>query len=171
MTKVSKSPERHTFEEESYLKRCAENNKSPDKTYLNHLENIKKAHAEKFVNHEPTEPNLEYDLVTTDWMLEKVRGSRTYSQHLYAAMCNNNFVKNDVLPLLKDQYWHCSWRYAGGIIADMRQEGDYIDWYCSGCYGGDDNENWDGVPEGAVTEEIEYDLRRLGWLVVKDNNT
>jgi hypothetical protein len=43
----------------------------------------------------------------------------------------------------------------------MRQEGDYIDWYCSGYA-----ENWDGVSEGTVTEEIENDLHKLGWLLV-----
>ena len=48
----------------------------------------------------------------------------------------------------------------------MREEGDYINWYCSGI-GGDlsmeDVRSEGYVPEGQVTEEIELDLNRLGW--------
>jgi hypothetical protein len=85
-------------------------------------------------------------------------------------MCNMQFQKLDVIPILKEELWSCSWRYAGGIIADMRQEGDYIDWYCSGIGGGLGNGDTTGtkgyVPEGIVTEEIESDLRELGWVPV-----
>ena len=83
-------------------------------------------------------------------------------------MCNNEFMKLDVVPILKEQTWGCSWRHAGGIIADMRQEGDYIDWYCSGIQ---DGGLYDGfnVQESVVTTEIEADLKKLGWIVVKDN--
>jgi hypothetical protein len=116
---------------------------------------------------------MEYDLLTTDWILEKVRASESYAQNLYAAMCNNEFQKLDVMPILKNETWGCSWRYAGGIIADMREQGDYIDWYCSGIRGGVDfsgeNEVYDEkklVPEGLVTDEIRDDLQRLGWAVV-----
>jgi len=67
---------------------------------------------------------------------------------------------------MKGETWSCSWRHAGGIIADMREEGDYINWYCSGI-GGDlsmeDVRSEGYVPEGQVTEEIELDLNRLGW--------
>jgi hypothetical protein len=70
---------------------------------------------------------------------------------------------------LKGETWSCSWRSSGGIIADMREEGDYIDWYCSGIgnddsgYGLDRRQANGYVPEGTVTEEIELDLNRLGW--------
>jgi hypothetical protein len=102
-------------------------------------------------------------------MLEKVRASDTYAQNLYAAMCNNNFQKMDVFPILKNQLWSCSWRYAGGIIADMLEKGDYIDWYCSGIGDGLGNGDTTGdkgyVSESVVTEEIAKDLEQLGWQV------
>lgn len=98
--------------------------------------------------------NLEYDLRSSPDILNKARNSDVYSQNLYAALCNNQFFYGD-------KEWSCSWRYAGGIIADILQHGDYIDWYCSGI-----GSNIDGyVGEGFVTEEIKLDLMRLGWTV------
>ena len=75
-------------------------------------------------------------------------------------------------PLLKGQTYSCSWRYAGGIVADMREEGDYIDWYCSGIQGEPDKDWIDlgHVPEGTVAEEIRKDLFKLGWLPVDNND-
>ena len=125
--------------------------------------------------------NLEYDLRSTDWILEKARESTIYAQHLYAAMCNQDFIKNDIWPLLQDKRWSCSWRHAGGIVADMRQEGDYVDWYCTGI---GDREEMDPlefneltvdqqllykesrayVSEGTITDEIRADLLKLGWV-------
>jgi len=126
--------------------------------------------------------NMEYDLCTTDWIINKAKASRVYSQNLYSALCNNYFVKNDIWPLLTDTRWHCSWRYAGGIVSKMREEGDYLDWYCSGItdmrdvddeqffqYTKEEQEEYiqykQFVGESVVTEEIRNDLLILGWLV------
>jgi hypothetical protein len=118
--------------------------------------------------------NMEYDLRSSQYMLDKVRASDTYAQNLYAALCNNEFQRREVMPILKDETWGCSWRYAGGIIADMREQGDYIDWYCSGIGSGLGNGDETGtkgyVPESTVTEEIEQDLLKLGWQVLPDDN-
>jgi hypothetical protein len=66
------------------------------------------------------------------------------------------------MPILKDEWWHCSWRHAGGIVSDMQGKGDYIDWYCSGIM--TQGEYTSGyVTEGTVTEEIESDFKKLGW--------
>ena len=129
--------------------------------------------------------NMEYDLRSCEWMVAKVRAREEYAQNLYAAMCNRDFQKNDVWPLLANRTWSCSWRYAGGIVAHMRGEGDYIDWYCSGIRSGmlsDEDrkgmtqeaiaryewmrENF--VSEGHVTDEIREDLLKLGWIVLDD---
>jgi hypothetical protein len=178
---ISKSPDRHSFQKEAYVKRLAEEGKEPSPDYLDMFDNILKQNQEKFSNPASRENSMEYDLLTTDWILEKSRNSKSYAQNLYAAMCNMRFVKKDLFPYLRQDpnkdLVSYSWRYAGGIVADMRQEGDYIDWYCSGMGGlnqefdaKETNEQWQKrtgyVPESVITEEIEADLLRLGWIPV-----
>ena len=114
------------------------------------------------------ENNLEYDLRSTDWILDKVRASEVYAQNIYAALCNNDFQRNDVMPILKNETWSCSWRHAGGVVADMIGKGDYMDWYCSGGSGSAmsvENYIHGHVQEGAVTDEVLEDLFKLGWIV------
>lgn len=109
--------------------------------------------------------NLEYDLRSTDWICQKVQNSKAYGQNLYAALCNNEFLKLEVIPILKDDFWCCSWRYAGSILSDMVEKGDYMDWYCSGI--GPVHINF--AAEGTVTDEIRNDLKLLGWIVRPTN--
>jgi hypothetical protein len=177
MSKISKSPERHTFQKEGYVKRQAEKNEPVNDEYLDYFQKIIEDHNKKFEDPQSRINNMEYDLLTTDWILEKVRTSESYAQNLYASMCNNGFIKMDVIPILKGEEWGCSWRYAGGIIADMRQEGDYIDWYCSGIRNDDCQDELLNVPfpkkyvpEGRITDEIRTDLQRLGWAVAPDGD-
>jgi hypothetical protein len=177
MSKISKSPNRHSFQKEGYVKRQAEKNEPVNEDYLELFENILNQHNTKFDDLQSRINNMEYDLLTTDWILEKVRTSDSYAQNLYSAICNNEFQKLDVIPILKNETWGASWRYAGGIVADMQQKGDYIDWYCSGSgglnreYEGEEtNAQWQSrtgyVPEGCITDEIRTDLQQLGWVVV-----
>lgn len=117
--------------------------------------------------------SMEYSMSETDWFVARVRGSDSYAQNLYAAMCNNTFQKQEVWLVLKDQTWSCSWRSAGGIVADLQdQGGNYMDWYCSGMGDGLGNGDSDGtrgyVSEGTVTDEIREDLARLGWRVIEE---
>ncbi len=174
MKKVSKSPQRYTFQKDRYVERQISEDKPVSEDYLDMFDKMLEEHKNKFSDPTSHKNNMEYDLLTTDWILEKVRSSDSYAQNLYAAMCNMEWRKRELWQELKEENWGCSWRSAGGIIADMQQKGDYIDWYCSGMGGlnrefdGDEtNEQWQKrtgyVPEGVVTEEIERDLNRLGW--------
>lgn len=170
MTDLSRSPLRGSFQAENYRKRKEEMGEDPNPEYEDLFKSFEQHRVDKEQDPEWPKDNLEYDLRTTDWILEKVRSSESYAQNLYAALCNNEFQKREVMPILTDKKWSCSWRYAGGIIADMRQEGDYIDWYCSGIRG--DQDSNDGfVPESIVTEEIEADLLKLGWNTFKYGET
>jgi hypothetical protein len=184
--KLSSSPERHTFQADAYVKRCQDEGKEVQEDYLNLYKSAKQQDKENMVDPKWQKDNLEYDLRSTEWILEKVRGDDVYAQNLYAAMCNNEFIKREMWPLLKDQRWSCSWRHAGGIVADMKQQGDYIDWYCSGIKDILSDEDLASmtieqqeafktrangyVSESLVTHEIEDDLYKLGWLVVKEKD-
>lgn len=176
MTKVSKSPERHTFQAEGYIKRCEEEGVEPREDYLNLYKSARQQDAENIVDPEWQRDNMEYDLRSTEWICNKVKDSDAYAQNLYAAMCNMQFIKNAVWPLLKNQRWSASWRHAGGIVADMQEKGDYIDWYCSGIGGGDEPDVYSQghdlkrkgyVAESTVTDEIRADLLKLGWTAVE----
>ncbi len=169
---VSKSPDRHTYQKTGYIARQKEKDEPINQEYLNMFDNILNEYKHRFDDPNNCKNNMEYDLLTTDWILEKVRNSDSYAQNLYAAICNNEFQKLDVVPILKNQTWSASWRSAGGIVADMQQKGDYMDWYCSGLHGSADyqDERTKGyVAESQVTEEIKDDLKKLGWRVIEEN--
>jgi len=117
--------------------------------------------------------NLEADLMTDQHIVTRVREDQAYAQNLYAALCNTQWQHQDVWTKLKDITWSCSWRHAGGIVSDMRKEGDYMDWYCSGMGIWKERDGFAPtgaklyyVPEGMITDEIRKDLAQIGWQLV-----
>lgn len=114
--------------------------------------------------------SLESDLITSKLIVSRVRTSDVYAQNLYAALCNNVFQRNDVLPRLRDETWSCSWRHAGAIVAQIKGHGDYMDYYCSGMAEAEDAQPdqrcREFLSEGKVANSIRQDLFALGWIVV-----
>jgi hypothetical protein len=180
---ISSSPERHTFQLEGAQRRAEEDGKELPEIYINMWKTAKEQDQANIVDPEWQKDNMEYDLRSTQWIIDKTKADDVYAQHLYASMCNNDFTKNDVWPILTEKRWSCSWRHAGGIVADMQEKGDYIDWYCSGIRDTKilDDDEYQAltkeqqeyyiqckkfVPESVVTDEIREDLLKLGWIVV-----
>lgn len=89
--------------------------------------------------------DLEKDLFSNSTIVSKCVNSEIYCRDLYGALCNNRFFYGDY-------EWTCSWRMAGGIVADIIKSGNYLDWYCSG-------------NESVVTDEIRLDLMKMGWTI------
>ena len=127
---------------------------------------------------------MRYDLVedirNSPEIMAKIRGEdRYYAQNMYCAFSNMRWCPRDIIPALRQDdkdLWSASWRGAGGIVADLRNQGeDYMDYYCSGMGGfaalDDETEeeaqqhfkNKGFVPEGVVTDEILEDFKKLGW--------
>ena len=118
--------------------------------------------------------DLNQDVWRSDLILNKIRTRDDYAQNVYAALCNMRWQPADVFPILKDEYWSCSWRSAGGLVAEWQGKGNYMSWYCSGMgglnsdYDGSETlEEWSArtkyAPEGTVTDEIREDFAALGW--------
>jgi hypothetical protein len=185
---MNRSPNKHEFAIKRYVETLEKDPHNENALLM--IEYYNEAGEKDKILSEDSEwrkDNLEYDLRTTEWITEKAKCDKVYAQHLYAALCNNEFTRNEVWPILTEKKWGCSWRRAGGIIADMREEGDYKDWYCSGII--DQNiidEKINNplsehekkkildlkahVSESVVTDEIREDLFKLGWIVVDDNS-
>ena len=88
-------------------------------------------------------PDLETDLMSSA-RIAKLVMERRFAEDLYRAFCNTRWFRNG-------KEWGCTWRGAGGIVADLRDRGEeYIDFYCSG-------------GEGTVTTEVAGELAALGW--------
>ena len=186
---MNRSPQRGQFAINGIIKRVEQGDKSVEnaESEINYYKSFEQNRLDREATAEWRENNMEYDLRSTSWICDKVKASEVYAQNLYAAMCNNDFQRNDMMPILKGQTWSCSWRYAGGILADMREQGDYIDYYCSGIRDSTplDDEAYNAltkeqqeyylqsklfVSESVVTDEIRSDLKKLGWLVLNDDN-
>jgi hypothetical protein len=93
---------------------------------------------------EVNRPDLERDFGLSPRIRELVR-SDLFATLLYGALCNTTWRHKAT-----GAEWHCSWRSAGGIVAELRCEGDYIDWYCSG-------------GEGLVDDQVLGEIEALGW--------
>lgn len=185
---MNSSPERGTFHINNKLKEVEEGTTTAEDAegMIEFYKSWEERRRELEATAEWKQDNMEYDLRSTKWICDKAKTSEAYAQNLYAAMCNNEFTKNDVIPILTDKRWSASWRSAGGIVANMVEEGDYIDWYCSGIRGDISDEEYNDltkeqqerylytktkfVSESVVTEEIRNDLLKLGWIVVEEGN-
>lgn len=174
---MNKSPDRGTFQLNSLLKKVEAGEKTAEEAeqMIDLFKTMKEHRADLEATDEWRIDNMEYDLRSAKWICDKAKANEAYAQNMYAAICNNDFTKNDVWPLLQGKTWSASWRSAGGIVANMVEEGDYMDWYCSGIRndaGYDPNLNIkypNGfVPESVVTDEIRSDLLTLGWIVIDD---
>lgn len=110
-------------------------------------------------------PNLEEEM-SKDPDVIKYLDDRSIAILFYDALCNMEWVKVDILPEderimeklkgIDSSVWSCSWRYAGGIIADIRNKHynageDYMDFYCQG-------------NEGVVDEIVSDCFSKLGWI-------
>ncbi len=188
---MNSSPQRGTFYRQCKIKNALEEGRDPDQDEAVQLALDLEQYRIDQIKDQESDPewqknNLEYDLRSTKWFCDKAKASESYAQNIYAALCNQDWQKNDVWPLLKGETYSCSWRYAGGIVADMREEGDYINWYCSGIGGSVSDEEFrdmtkesqerylymknNFVGEGVVTEEIKQDFFKLGWIPVEDSD-
>jgi hypothetical protein len=87
------------------------------------------------------------DLLRSDRLRDLARGSALFAELLYAALCNTTWTR-----AADGTACSVSWRRAGRLVATLRGEGDYTDWYCAG-------------GEGSVDEAVLAELRGLGWEV------
>ena len=98
----------------------------------------------------PRPASLERDLAASLQVIERAR-SDVFAGLLYAALCNTTWRHRAT-----GGTWSCSWRASGGIVAHLRGEGDYMDWYCHG-------------GEGLVDECVLAEIETLGWALVEDD--
>lgn len=188
MNMLRRSPDRGQFHIDMEMKAVEEGSKTSEEAQqmIAFYKSWEQSRREIEETHEWQKDNMEYDLRSTKWICDKAKASEAYAQNIYAALCNNEFTKNEVWPLLQGKTWGASWRSAGGIVANMIEQGDYIDWYCSGIRGDIGDEEYQNmskeaqekylymknyfVNESTVTDEVREDLLKLGWLVVPMKN-
>ena len=75
---------------------------------------------------------------------ERMKTDEEFCKQVWSSLANVDWTHVDGD---KGDY---SFRSAGGLISDIREEGCYMDWYCSG-------------PDGVVSEEIATALAAEGW--------
>ena len=73
-----------------------------------------------------------------------------FAELLYASLCGTRWRHRATGTL-----WSASMRQTGAIVATVRGEGDYLDWYCSG-------------GEDVVDERVAALIEGLGWDLVPD---
>ena len=86
--------------------------------------------------------NFESDLEKT--FEKRMKESDDFCTQIWSALANIIWKHKS------GEEYSCTFRYAGGMIADIIDKGGYMDWYCSG-------------PCETVSDEIKKDMLDLGW--------
>ena len=94
MSTISSSPDRGTFGINGIIRRAKEQGLDVDtdthtREMIEYYKNSRTMTELREKDPAWKNNNMEYDLRSTDWILDKVRASEVYTQNLYAAMCNN----------------------------------------------------------------------------------
>ena len=74
-----------------------------------------------------------------------IRSSKEFCVEMWSALANIRWYYKD-----DKEDEGLTFREAGGVIADIRGEGGYLDWYCSG-------------PYAEVSERISQGMAKHGW--------
>jgi hypothetical protein len=107
---------------------------------------LKKAHSGSA--DELNYKSLENDI--REILAEKILDDYDFAQEMYAALCNTGWVRTGVPDALATFF---SWRYAGGVIASIRNGTDsmsYMEFYCGG-------------NEGIVSDLVREYMSGIGW--------
>lgn len=95
--------------------------------------------------------SISFEVLLNKLFSEKVQ-NENFAKKLYDCLCNTiwyNKTTNDI--------YSCTWRYAGGIVADMRKKGEnYLDFYCQGF-----------SDEGDYHQEIYEELNQNGFKAIQ----
>ena len=80
-----------------------------------------------------------------------------FAQEVYAAICNNVWRSLED----PDETFSCTWRYAGGLVAEVRDnDEDYMNYYCSGMGVKSDHE----AQEGFISSNVRQLFMDIGWV-------
>lgn len=91
----------------------------------------------------------EFKKIITKNLSEKVK-DESFAKQLYASLCNTIWYNKNT-----EDIYSCTWRYAGGLVAEMRCKGEnYLDFYCSG-------------GEGCYHAEVYKELKNLGYEAIE----
>ena len=89
--------------------------------------------------------NEQVDFEETLLLLQDKLKDNDYANKMYAALCNTTWIHESNIT------YGCTWRYAGGLIATIRNMDEtYLHFYCNG-------------NEGIVDPEIANDLKKYNW--------
>jgi len=88
--------------------------------------------------------DLEYDLRA---LADLAGHDDGFADELYCALCNVDWVHDDGTE------WSASWRYAAGVVAELRgRDEGYLDFYCS-----------PSGAEGTISGRVGAAMAVLGW--------
>lgn len=94
--------------------------------------------------------DLELDLISSEAVRALVQADERFTREIYDALCNNKFIHRDMEQ--PEDYWSCSWRYAGDVASNLEMGGGgYLEHYCTG-------------NESHISPRVAKLMADLGWV-------